>query len=309
MSQDVEIKRDLEKAERFETKIFFEMSRKLYADSATQCDPLYDIAFQMTNGFRTRITPQMILSDSRVIKVLRYCMLPALSQMKMGQLVGLDTTAMFEEGIIDRGVKFRELSRIAPQLCRVFNQYFDSQRFLWLQEPLEGRNLSLAEEYAKRWTCSLIANQNATTAFRNWRKELQETTAAKSIVKAGYVSVQTRRVVSACDDLLPGQYSRECRVKGRNVQKADLVVRLKRSGNLLLIEAKAIGVRIDAFKRIKECREKFDDWKSHFGDNVTCAVVLSGFVPQKEYESLQHEDGLVFWEHDIAALTRYLKAH
>lgn len=309
MNHDTKIKFNLEKAERFETNIFFEMSRKLYADSTTQCDPLYDIVFQKTNGFRMRITPQMILSDSRVIKILRYCMLPILSQMKMGQLVGLDSTDAFEEGIIDRGVKFKNLVKVAPQLCRVINQCFDSQRFLWLQESLEGRNLSLAEEYAKRWTCSLIANQNATTAFRNWRKELQETTVAESIVKAGYVSVQTRRVVSACDDFLPGQYSRECRVKGRNVQKADLVVRLKKSGCLLLIEAKAIGVRIDAFKRIKECREKFDDWKSHFGDDVVCAVVLSGFVPQKEYESLLNENGYVFWEHDIGSLTRYLKEH
>ena len=48
----------LKKSERFETNIFFEMSRKLYSDSATQCDPLYDIAFQKTNGFRDKITPQ-----------------------------------------------------------------------------------------------------------------------------------------------------------------------------------------------------------------------------------------------------------
>lgn len=303
------IEKTLQKAERFETKIFFEMSRKLYSDSASQCNPLYDIAFEKTNGFRDRIVPRMILEDSRIIKVLRYCMLPVLSQMKLGQLVGMDTTANFEENIIDRGVKFKELKKAAPEICHMVNEYLDSQRFLWLQENLESNELKLAEKYAKQWTCSLIANQNSATAFRNWRKELQEMTAVESIVKAGYVSVQTRRIVSSIDDLLVGQYSRECRVKGRNVQKADLVVRLKKSGKLLLIEAKAIGVRIDAFKRIKECREKFDDWKSQFGNDIECAVVLSGFVPQKEYESLLNEGGLVFWEHDIDGLSQYLRTH
>lgn len=303
------IENELKKAERFETRIFFEMSRKMYADAVTQCDPLYDIAFDKTNGFRNPITPKMILEDSRIIKVLRYCMLPVLSQMKLGQLIGLDTTAPFEESIVDRGARFSELKRVVPELCRIVNECLDSQRFLWLQEKLAAKELALAERYAKKWTCSLLANQNSATAFRNWRKELQETTAAEAIVRAGYASVQTRRIVTSPDDLLMGQYSRECRVKGRNVQKADLVVRLKGSGRLLLIEAKAIGVRIDAFKRIKECREKFDDWKSQFGDSIECAVVLSGFVPQKEYESLLHEGGQVFWEHGINSLSAYLRTH
>lgn len=305
----MKIENELKKAERFETRIFFEMSRRMYADSVTQCDPLYDIAFAKTGGFRNPVTPAMVLDDSRIIKVLRYCMLPVLSQMKLGQLVGLDTTAPFEENIIDRGARFAELKKVAPALCRLVNDWLDSQRFLWLQESLAGKDLALAELYAKKWTCSLLANQNSATAFRNWRKELQETTAAEAIVKAGYASVQTRRIVTSADDLLAGQYSRECRVKGRNVQKADLVVRLKASGRLMLIEAKAIGVRIDAFKRVKECREKFDDWKSQFGDGIVCAVVLSGFVPQKEYESLLHEGGLVFWEHGIDSLAAFLRTH
>ena len=305
----VKIEEELKKAERFETKIFFAMSRKMYADAATQCAPLYDIAFEKTDGFRNPLTPQMILEDSRIIKVFRYCMLPVLSQMKLGQLIGLDTTAVFEENIIDRGARFLELKKIAPELCRLVNECLDTQRFLWLQESLSKKELSLAERYAKKWTCSLLANQNSSTAFRNWRKELQETTAVEAIVRAGYSSVQTRRIVTSPNDLLAGQFSRECRVKGRNIQKADLVVRLKGDGRLLLIEAKAIGVRIDAFKRIKECREKFDDWKSRFGGEVECAVVLSGFVPGKEYLSIIREGGLVFWEHDIGALAAYLRKH
>lgn len=293
-------------SEQFETEIFFRMARSLYADCATQCENLFDIAMKKTNGFRN-IEENVILSDSRIIKVLRYCMLPVISQMKLGQLVGITTTGDFEESIVSSGTQYRKLQDIAPKLCRLFTEYMDSQRFLWLQTDVDRTQYALAVEYAKRWTCSLIANQNSSTAFRNWRKELQESTAASQAVRAGYVSVATRRIISNINDILPGQYSRECRIQGRNVQKADIVVRLKRSNKLLLIEAKAIGVRIDAFKRIKECREKFDDWKQTFGNQVEVGVILSGFIPEREVQSLLDEGAHVFWEHKENDLYEYIK--
>lgn len=287
----------LQKAEEYETAIFFKMAKQLYADCASQCNSVFDIAFDKTQGF-TKITPEVILADSRIIKVLRYCMLPVISQMKLGQLVGLTTVKDFEDDLVSQGRKYKTLQLVAPQLCKLFVEYMDTQRFLWHQTRLDEQQMNLAVQYAKNWTCSLIANQNSSTAFRNWRKELQETSAVQEIVKAGYKSVETRKKISNVNDILPGQYSRECFVKGRNNQKADIVVHLKKSKKLLLIEAKAIGVRIDAFKRIKECREKFDDWKEAFGNNVEVGVVLSGFIPIGEYDSLVTEGIHVFFEHN-----------
>lgn len=296
---------ELQKSEEFETEIFFRMARSLYNDCETQCDHLFDIAMEKTNAFRN-ITPEKILEDSRIIKVLRYCMLPVISQMKLGQLVDLSTTKDFEDNRITTGNQYRKLVHVAPRLCSLFSEYMDSQRFLWLQREMSEEQYSLAKEYAKKWTCSLISNQNSSTAFRNWRKELQETSAVSQAVRAGYASVVTRRIISSINDILPGQYSRECRVQGRNVQKADIVIRLKHSEKLLLIEAKAIGVRIDAFKRIKECREKFDDWKQTFGDQLEVGVVLSGFIPPREYQSLIDEGAHVFWEHRESDLYDYI---
>lgn len=300
------IREELIRSEEFETEIFFRMARALYNDCETQCEDLFDITMEKTNAFQA-ITPEAILDDSRIIKVLRYCMLPVISQMKLGQLVDLSTTKDFEDRRIDHGIQFRKLVEVAPKLCRLFAEYMDTQRFLWLHTDISRSQFDMAAEYAKRWTCSLIANQNSSTAFRNWRKELQETSAANQAVQAGYTSVVTRRIISDIDDLLPGQYSRECRVQGRNVQKADIAIRLKHSRKLLLIEAKAIGVRIDAFKRIKECREKFDDWKQTFGNNVEVGVVLSGFIPEREYYSLIDEGAFVFWEHRESDLYEFIK--
>ena len=210
---------ELKRSEDFETEIFFRMARTLYQDCSTQCENLFDIAMDRTCGFRN-ITPEVILSDSRIIKVLRYCMLPVISQMKLGQLVNLSSTKEFEDNLISSGIRYTTLKKVAPQLCKLFVDYMDSQRFLWLQTEVTEDQYALAAEYAKRWTCSLISNQNSSTAFRNWRKELQETSAVNQVVKAGYTSVTTRRIISDVSDLLPGQYSRECRIQGRNVQKA-----------------------------------------------------------------------------------------
>ena len=305
MSKEKDIQQVLQRAENFETEIFFKMARKLYADCVTQCDSIYDVALHKTNAFRN-ITPDVLLSDSRIIKVLRYCMIPVISQMKLGQLVGLTSTKEFEDSLISKGKKYMALQKVAPALCKLFQEYLDSQRFLWLQTKLSEQQYKLAVIYSKNWTCSLIANQNSSTVFRNWRKELQETSAVNEIVKAGYSSVERRRIITNIDDLLPGQYSRECVIKGRNNQKADIAIRLKSSRKLLLIEAKAIGVRIDAFKRIKECREKFDDWKETFGNQVEVGVVLSGFIPSGEYNSLVDEGIKVFFEHHITDLYDYV---
>ncbi len=300
------IEKDLVAAETFETNIFFKMARQLYTDCVTQCDSIFDIAMDKTDGFR-RISAEVLVSDSRIIKVLRYCMLPVISQMKLGQLVGLDSTKDFEDELVSKGRKLSELKRIAPRLCEIITDNLDSQRFLWHQTTLNDENRQLAVKYAKNWTCSLIANQNSSTAFRNWRKELQESTAIQEIIKAGYTPVETRRRIRSIDDLLPGQCCRECVIVGRNNQKADIVIRLKQSKKLLLIEAKAIGVKIDAFKRIKECREKFDDWNNTFGTMVEVGVVLSGFIPSTEYRSLIDENIHVFFEHDISTLFDYVK--
>lgn len=193
---------------------------------------------------------------------------------------------------------YKKLEKLAPHLCDIFNEHLDKQRFLWLSTDLDDSQKELAVNYSKNWTCSLISNQNSNTAFRNWRKELQETTAVKQLVRAGYVSIPKRKLISSIEDLLPGQFTRECRVQGINVQKADIVIRLKKSKKLLLIEAKAIGVRIDAFKRIKECREKFNDWKQAFGRNgAVYGALLSGFIPMSECRSINEDGGMIFWEH------------
>ena len=120
------IAEELRKSEEFETEIFFRMARSLYQDCSLQCEELFDITMDKTSSFRS-ITPEIILSDSRIIKVLRYCMLPVISQMKLGQLVDLSTTKDFEDTRVVSGTKYTTLKRIAPRLCKLFSEYMDSR--------------------------------------------------------------------------------------------------------------------------------------------------------------------------------------
>lgn len=303
------IAQDIHDSERFETDIFFKMAKELYGTCAIQSEALFNTTLKLTKEFSS-ITPDTLLSDSRIIKILRYCMLPVISQMKLGQLIGCTTTSDFEERYADvNSSLYRKLENVAPQLCVLFNEYLDIQRFLWLSTHLDDSQKQLAINYAKNWTCSLISNQNSSTAFRNWRKELQETTAVEQLVKAGYTSIPKRKLIYSVEDLLPGQFVRECRVQGINIQKADIVIRLKKSKKLLLIEAKAIGVKIDAFKRIKECREKFNDWRQAFGRNgAVYGAFLSGFIPESECKSIIEDGGMIFWEHKDDLLN-YVNTH
>ncbi|MCF0233757.1 MAG: hypothetical protein HUK22_02110, partial [Thermoguttaceae bacterium] len=151
VSDDNDIQEILDKSEEFETQIFFRMARQLYNDCAAQCANLFDVAMEITDDFR-QINADAILKDSRIIKILRYCMVPVISQMKLGQLIGLSTTKDFEDRMADSGTRYNTLRSVAPKLTRLFAEQIDFQRFLWLQTELSTEQYRLAAEYAKKWT-------------------------------------------------------------------------------------------------------------------------------------------------------------
>ncbi len=298
--------KDSQQSEKYEIKIFFNKAKQFYSTSSKQCAELYDIAYKRTDGFR-QITVKTISGDPRIIKILRYMTVPTLSQMKLGQLLGIATTEQFEQSSDPSLQTKRELEKLSPKLSELFRKNLDKGRLIWQHTRLKANQEELARSYAKNWTCSLVANQNSATSFRNWRRDVQESKITTAILDSSYSQIQGRPTVRSVDDILVGQFCKETRVAGRTVQKADFVIRLKRSQRLLILEAKAIGVKIDAFKRIKECRDKQADWEGKFGKDVVTGVVLAGFVPSSQVQSLIDGGVMVFWEHRLKDLQNYLK--
>ena len=288
-------------------RTYLSSMKTMYGNALVQNAEIYDIAASLTQDFR-KIEPAAILADSRIIKVLRYAIAPSISQMKFGQFVGFNSIDKFEKSRLEQGTsKHGELETIAPQIASFVRSNIDRTRFIWTEKQLNGDQLNLAKDFAKKWTCSIASDQNAETRYRNWRKDQQEHAVAGAIIDLEYTKSSFRGVLDKHTDIAIGEFAQETRVKGRTRQKADLVARSKTSKKLVLIEAKAVGVEIDSTKRIKECCDKANDWRSSaaLSDPVVVAVI-GGFFTTTGIENLQASGIEVIWEHRLTDLKKVL---
>lgn len=297
---------DIEQSRQFEMRVYVDSMKNMYENSLLSNGEIFDMALTATQQF-TEISPEAIINDSRIIKILRYSTAPSISQMKFGQLFGLSTIEAFEKAKIVSGTKLAVLKRLAPEIAAFVNNNLDSRRYLWLSEQLSEEGRILALEYAKHWTCSLIADQNAQTEYRNWRKVRQEAAVEQFLINAGYIRSSYSGEVRQNTDIGIGEYSKERKVRGRTSQKADLVVRRKKDGGLIVIEAKAVGVLLDAFKRVKECCDKSRDWHQNnkLGD-LTILAVIAGFFSETNLDALAGAGVSVVWEHRLEDLQRHI---
>jgi hypothetical protein len=297
---------DITASRKHEMRSYLGSIRAVYDTALLQNAEIYDIAVDLTKDFRS-ITDAAILADSRIIKVLRYAVAPSISQMKLGQLFDKKSVKAYEENKLVAGTStYRELSGIAVKLATFAAGNLDAKRFPWAAGKKVGAP-ALAKEYAKNWTCSLAADQNAQTKYRNWRKNQQEQAIANALVALGYIKSSYAGVISAATDLNLGEFTSERKVKGRTVQKADFAVRSKKTGKLVLVEAKAVGVELDATKRIKECCDKSGDWR---GARPLAApdvvAVVAGFFNHTVIGNLKASKVTVVWEHRLGDLDAVL---
>lgn len=302
------LKHDLKASRELEMRTYLDSMKAMYDNALAQNGELYDIARVTTCDFR-KITGASILADSRIIKILRYAIAPSISQMKFGQFFGLGSVDQFENDRLEAGTaKHNALRKIAPQIAEFVTLNLDVNRFLWVGDPKRKfADFTLASDYAKGWTCSIAADQNAQTRYRNWRKDQQEHAIASKLVDLGYTKSSFRGIITKHTDIKIGEFTQELKVKGRTRQKADLIARSKKTQKLVLIEAKSVGVEIDSTKRIKECCDKSNDWNTSraLNDPVVVAVI-AGFFNPTGIQNLVASNISVVWEHRLANLNRNL---
>jgi hypothetical protein len=300
--------RDLKQSRDYEMRTYLDSMRAMYDNALAQNGEIYDIARTSTQDFR-RITAAAIEADSRIIKILRYAIAPSISQMKFGQFFGMGSIDKFENDRLEAGsAQHNALSKIAAGIAEFATENLDGNRFLWVSNPkTKISDIRLASDYAKGWTCSIAADQNAQTRYRNWRKDQQEHAIASALVDLGYTKSSYRGVVTIHTDIKIGEFTQELKVKGRTRQKADLIVRSKKTKKLVLIEAKAVGVELDSTKRIKECCDKANDWKSGRElDEPVVATVIAGFFTSTGIQNLLASNISVIWEHRLSDLSKIL---
>lgn len=281
-----------------EMKIYLSSMSAMYQNALCQNGDIYDIAFTLTDKF-SDISKAAILEDSRIIKILRYAIAPSISQMKFGQFFGISSIEPFETDKLSSGARrFSELEIYADRIADFIVNNLDRTRFIWLANKSDESDLVF--RYAKNWTCSIAADQNAQTRYRNWRKEQQEQAIISKLVSLGYVRSTFSGVVRRATDINIGEYTTEIKVKGRTIQKADIVFRSKRTKGIALVEAKAVGVELDATKRIKECCNKAEDWgASRLLDSPKVVTVIAGFFTKTNIENLDASGIQIVWEHGL----------
>jgi hypothetical protein len=319
---------EMARSEADEERTYRDLTLALFRGLQAPLKALYDKMASATSQL-TSITPVAIQSTPKIIKILRYCLAPVISQMRLGQIIDLDSTEGFEE----KGV--RPTDEQADRLVRWFQDYLDRERFPWVANPtMPGSERGIAEHYAKLCTVSLLSNQNTATKYRNQRKERQEA-AISEVLRGVGLSLQERlgappeprrrrqrgdppapraprRLggINAVDDVQPGHFVREKKILGgsEKKQKSDLTARPTAEERLVCIEAKAVGIRIDSTKRLKELNDKYTDWgKSRLP--ITTVGVVAGFFNTIELIATIQKRGIpIFFEHDLPRLGAFLQS-
>ena len=298
-----------------ERGIYVGMTSALYLSAQTPLEALFDQTVRVTDDFRS-ITPSVIRANPRIIKILRHCLCPVVSQMRLGQLLGMATTGVFEEG--NRVPTLAE----AEELAHWFEIGLDVQRFPWSRSEVGWTDAekAVARRYAKLWTIALAANQNTGTLYRTQRKERQEAAIVNSLLAAG-LTLQTGLVAPPSGllrpagggihfpgDIGPRNFVKEKKIlaDSQKKQKADVIARPTEGDGIFCIEAKAVGIRIDSTKRLKELNDKFTDWTAS-SLPITTVGVIAGFFNEVELIATIKDRGIpVFFEHDLTPLAEFL---
>jgi len=298
-------------SEEHEERTYKELTQSLFLAIQEPLRQLYDVAAEVTGLFAS-ITSDVLHGKPRIIKTLRYCLAPVISQMRLGQLIGINTTEAFEE----QGVAPTPYQ--AGRLAEWFHDHLDRERFRWLDgETMSDPEARLAETYARLWTVSLQSNQNTTTQYRNQRKERQEQAIADALLGIP-LTFQAAIAASATGirhggindvaDILPRYFAREKKILGgsQKKQKADVVVRPTDAPLLFCIEAKAVGIRLDSTKRLKELSDKQTDWHGSSLPITTIGVVAGMFSVAELVATIKLRGIPIFFEHDLGKLTEFL---
>ncbi|ELZ90401.1 xami restriction endonuclease [Haloferax mucosum ATCC BAA-1512] len=288
----------VKESQQLEEEIFLNQIREFYDDELKKNKELYDFVADHTNNFRD-FDAEIIRQEPNVVKILRYLVKPPISQMKFGQFNGVGSTTNYEDD--DPSTPAKDT---AEAMARFMEQNMDERKVPWLYN---NDDADAFIDVSRDWTCDIIAQSEANTRYRNWRKDVQEDKVSEAMKGAGLRHVSRSSTISDIDDLPAGTFVSETKVAcPGDDQKADFVARPAKD-EILFLEAKAIGVKIDSYKRIKEIRNKGSDWRAGF-PNARVGAAVAGWIPDSQIETLLGDDIEVFWEHRLESLQDYLQS-
>ena len=280
-----------EQSKRIEENTYIERIAELYDLESQRAEQLFDEAAAHTDSFHS-ITKEEIRADPRIVMILRYLIKPTISQMKFGQYVGVRSTGNYED--FDVNEVATPNHETAAAIAEFVNDNLHPEKVPWLFE--DGPDEDGEYAHTRRWIGDKIAEQTAETRYRNWRAGRQEQATIDALEDAGYIESDHTGEISSIDDLDVGTYVDESKITGSDTQKADVIARPSAT-RLVFIEAKAIGVALDAYKRTKEIRDKASAWCAEFENAEVIAVIEGGLDGRGVQKLMRHVD--VYFEHRL----------
>jgi XamI restriction endonuclease len=204
----------------------------------------------------------------------------------------------------------------------VICEFLDRDRFPWLAGKRVGAPRRADVDRAVAMTARIMAEQRAQTRSRTESSRTQEEAVRKVLLRCGLKYVDRKdvrqRMVELGDDpkrgltttnyqelLGRGEFTRETALAGA---KCDVPVRLK-DGRLFPIECKVSNSEVNSTKRlIRETRGKHNEWRREFGGELMTGAVLAGAFSMINLRQAQQAGVLPFFEHELKALSAFIKA-
>src|SRR5215216_1105127 len=176
MLDRAQLRMDMRASEVLEEQYFEAETQTLYKSLQDNIGAEYNEMSTVTNAL-INLNGEILQTNPRIIKMLRYAAVPTVSQMRLGQIAGVHTTSSFESGT-------KATYEQATKLAKWLSDHLDRDRFIWIRDI--GANMTedernIAQRYARLWTISLISNQNTATGYRNKRKKVQEEKIAQAL--------------------------------------------------------------------------------------------------------------------------------
>ncbi|MCX5684047.1 MAG: XamI family restriction endonuclease [Planctomycetota bacterium] len=260
-----------------------------YQRAFNKARPRVEALFKATDDLRN-LSPAVVLKMPGLIETARFLGGPPLSQ------DDLDTLS---------GGKVSNRRSVTPALAKravkAIEAFLDPFRCPWV---LAGSRPDPAlVRSAIDWTTSLWAVEMCRTARRGQESAAQEKAVAEMLRACGVKEVTGLRRIQSLDDLDRGCFTREVILAGA---KADLAVRL-RDGRLLAIECKVSNSAINSVKRLnRETVGKGERWRTHYGQQVVTAAVLSGVFKVSDLIDAQTAGVFIVWQQDLTLLKRFV---
>jgi hypothetical protein len=245
--------------------------------------------FKATDDLRD-LSPAVVLKTPGLIETARFLGGPPLSQ------DDLDTLS---------GGKVSNRRSVTPALAKravkAIEAFLDPFRCPWVRAGSKPDPALVRS--AIDWTTSLWAVEMCRTARRGQESAAQEKAVAEMLLAGGLKEVTGLRRIQSLDDLDRGCFTREVVLAGA---KADLAVRL-RDGRLLAIECKVSNSAINSVKRLnRETVGKAERWRTHYGQQVVTAAVLSGVFKVSDLIDAQTAGVFIVWQQDLGPLKGFV---